>query len=47
VDALRAGGPAERVLKPDDVLLEANGYVVGSDGLVLYKGNRVAAPEHA
>ena len=43
VDALRAGGPAERVLKPDDVLLEANGYVVGSDGLVLYKGNRVAA----
>ncbi len=42
VDALRAGGPAERVLKPDDVLLEANGYAVGSDSLVLYKGNRVA-----
>jgi S1-C subfamily serine protease len=43
VDALRAGGTAEKVLKPDDVLLEANGYAVGSDSLVLYKGNRVAA----
>jgi len=43
VDALRSGGPASRVLKPDDVVLEANGYVVGSDGMVLYKGNRVAA----
>jgi S1-C subfamily serine protease len=42
VDFLRAGGTAERVLKPDDVLLEANGYVVGSDSLVLYKGNRVS-----
>jgi len=42
VDALRAGGPAAQVLQADDVLLEAGGYPVGSDGMISYQGNRVA-----
>ncbi len=42
VDSLRAGGPAARGLRPDDVLLEAGGYPVGSDGMIPYQGNRVA-----
>ncbi|MBX3734749.1 MAG: trypsin-like peptidase domain-containing protein [Verrucomicrobiae bacterium] len=41
VDGLLSGSPAEAVLKPDDVLLEVAGYAVGSDGTVLYEGNRV------
>ncbi|TAG28830.1 MAG: serine protease [Verrucomicrobia bacterium] len=43
VDFLRVGGPAARVLKADDVLLEAGGIPVGSDGMLLYRGNRVSA----
>ncbi len=43
VDNLRADGPAARVLRPDDVLLEAGGFPVGSDGMIPYFGNRVAA----
>ena len=43
VDSLRADGPAARVLRPDDVLLEVGGYPVGSDGMIPYRGNRVAA----
>lgn len=43
VDFLRAGGPAARVLRPDDVLLEVGGLPVGSDGMLLYRGNRVSA----
>lgn len=42
VDGLRADGSAIRVLRPDDVLLEADGLVVGSDGMVPYRGNRVS-----
>jgi S1-C subfamily serine protease len=42
VDALRAGGPAARVLRPDDVLLAAGEFPVGSDGMIPYRGNRVA-----
>ncbi len=43
VDNLRAGGPASRVLRPDDVLLAAGGFPVGADGMIPYRGNRVAA----
>ncbi|MBC8009860.1 MAG: trypsin-like peptidase domain-containing protein [Burkholderiales bacterium] len=43
VDGLRADGTAIKVLRPDDVLLEAGGLAVGSDGMVLYRGNRVSA----
>jgi S1-C subfamily serine protease len=42
VDGLRAGSSAETLLKPDDVLLEADGLEVGSDGTVLYRDNRVS-----
>ncbi len=36
--------PATReLLRADDVLLEAGGFPVGSDGTILYRGNRVAA----
>ena len=43
IDSLRADGTAIRVLRPDDVLLEVGGLAVGSDGMVLYRGNRVSA----
>ncbi len=43
VDFLRADGSAIKVLRPDDVLLEADGLEVGSDGMVPYRGNRVTA----
>ena len=43
VDSLRADGPAARILRPDDVLLEAGGIAIGSDGMMLYRGNRVSA----
>ena len=42
VDSLRPGGPAEKLLKKDDVVLEIAGYPVGSDGTVLYRDNRVS-----
>ncbi|HAB15893.1 MAG TPA: trypsin-like peptidase domain-containing protein [Verrucomicrobiota bacterium] len=42
VDSLLSGSTAEKVLKPDDVLLEVGGLKVGSDGTVLYRDNRVA-----
>jgi S1-C subfamily serine protease len=42
VDSLRFGGPAAQVLRPDDVLLQAGGYPVGSDGMIPYQSNRVA-----
>jgi S1-C subfamily serine protease len=41
VDSLLADTTAEKLLKPDDVLLEAGGMPVGSDGTVLYRDNRV------
>jgi S1-C subfamily serine protease len=43
VDFLREDGPAAKVLRADDVLLEAGGFPVGSDGMIPYRGNRVAA----
>lgn len=43
VDFLRPGGSAIQFLKPDDVLLEAGGYPIGSDGMLAYRGNRVSA----
>lgn len=43
VDYLREDGPAAGVLRPDDVLLEVGGVEVGSDGMILYRGNRVSA----
>lgn len=43
VDWLRPDGPAAKVLRPDDVMLEAGGYPVGSDAMIPYRGNRVAA----
>ncbi len=43
VDSLRAGGPAAEVLRPDDVLVQVGGFPVGSDGMIPYRGNRVAA----
>ena len=42
VDGLLDGSPAAAQLKPDDVLLEAGGLPVGSDGTVLFNENRVA-----
>src|SRR5690606_34375280 len=42
IDALRVGGPASRVLRDDDVILEVGGYPVGSDAMIPYLGNRVA-----
>jgi len=41
IDGILSGTPAESRLKPDDVLMEAGGLPVGSDGTVLYEGNRV------
>lgn len=43
VDFLRADSPAAAVLRPDDVLLEVGGSPVGSDAMIPYRGNRVAA----
>lgn len=42
IDWLREDGPAAKVLRPDDVLLEVGGFPVGSDGMIPYRGNRVA-----
>lgn len=42
IDSLRPGGPAEKLLKRDDVVLDIAGYPVGSDGTVLYRDNRVS-----
>ncbi|MBL9127495.1 MAG: hypothetical protein JNL97_07610, partial [Verrucomicrobiales bacterium] len=43
VDAIAAIPTTLEVLKPDDVLLEAGGFPVASDGTILYRQNRVAA----
>jgi S1-C subfamily serine protease len=42
IDRLRDDAPAAALLRPDDVLLEVDGLAVGSDGAVLYRGNRVS-----
>lgn len=44
VDALVADMPASKVLKPDDVVLKIGDYDVGSDGTIIYGGNRLQLP---
>lgn len=41
IDGIQAQDDSERVLFEDDVLLQAGPYQVGSDGTILYEGNRV------
>jgi S1-C subfamily serine protease len=41
IDGIQAQDETERVLLEDDVLLQAGPYAVGSDGTILYEGNRV------
>jgi len=43
VDSLLPISATERLIRPDDVLLRVGRYEVGSDGTVLYEGNRVSA----
>lgn len=42
IDSVTPGTPAEKVLQPDDVILELGGHAVGSDGTIIYQGNRMA-----
>jgi S1-C subfamily serine protease len=42
VDSITPGTPAEQVLRPDDVVLQVGKYPVGSDGSIVYEGNRMA-----
>lgn len=42
VDSIVPGTPAEKVLRPDDVVLQVGKYPVGSDGSIVYEGNRMA-----
>jgi len=41
IDGIQAQEESERLLFEDDVLLQAGPYPVGSDGTILYEGNRV------
>jgi S1-C subfamily serine protease len=41
IDQILPQCPAEKLLQMDDVLLEAGPYAVGSDGTIVYHGNRV------
>jgi S1-C subfamily serine protease len=41
IDSLLAIPSTQKVLKPDDVLLRVGTFEVGSDGSILYQGNRV------
>jgi hypothetical protein len=43
VDHLIPSSPAKGILQEDDVLLKIGDYPVGSDGTIVYEGNRVAA----
>jgi S1-C subfamily serine protease len=43
IDSLLPVASAEKLLRPDDVLLKVGPYEVGSDGTVMYEGNRVFA----
>lgn len=43
IDSLLPIPATENLLRPDDVVLRVNDYDVGSDGTVLFDGNRVAA----
>ena len=42
VDSLVPGTAAEKALKPDDVILQVGKFDVGSDGTIIYEGNRRA-----
>ena len=42
VDSALPGTPAEKVLRPDDVILQVGKHEVGSDGTIIYEGNRMA-----
>lgn len=41
VDHLSPFGPALEILRLDDVLLQVGPYTIGSDGMIMYDGNRV------
>jgi S1-C subfamily serine protease len=41
VDSLLPIAATEQVLRPDDVLLQVGGYPIGSDGSIMFEGNRV------
>jgi S1-C subfamily serine protease len=43
VDSLYPGSAAGDVLRPEDVLMRIGTYPVGSDGTIIYQGNRVHA----
>jgi len=43
IDSLLPIAATEKLLHPDDVLLKVGPYEVGSDGTVMYEGNRVFA----
>ncbi|MEN9576504.1 MAG: hypothetical protein RL514_4359 [Verrucomicrobiota bacterium] len=42
VDSALPGTPAEKLLRPDDVILQVGKHEVGSDGTIIYEGNRMA-----
>ena len=42
VDSVLPGTPAEKILRADDVILQVGKYPVGSDGTIIYEGNRMA-----
>jgi hypothetical protein len=43
IDSIADISTTMEVLRPDDVLLEAGGFPVASDGTIVYRENRVAA----
>jgi hypothetical protein len=43
IDSLAAILTTEKVLKPDDVVLQVGEYPVASDGSILYEGNRLSS----
>ncbi|MFM8470841.1 MAG: PDZ domain-containing protein [Limisphaerales bacterium] len=42
VDSVLPGTPAEKILRADDVILQVGKHEVGSDGTIIYEGNRMA-----
>lgn len=42
VDSILPGTPAEQVLRAEDVILQVGKHEVGSDGTIIYEGNRMA-----
>jgi S1-C subfamily serine protease len=43
IDSIASIPSTEKVLKPDDVILQVGGYPVASDGSILYEGNRLSS----